>query len=75
MKVNKIRARAAKYLCIANRLPDHKMNVNQHIGRLAKRFQHGNADRNVGDEASVHHIKVNIVRSAKTDILHLGAQF
>ena len=74
MEVDQIRTGTAESFGIADRFKDHQMGVDKHIRCLAKRFQHGYADGNVGNEASVHYVKMNVIGAGETDFLHLCAK-
>src|SRR5207344_689023 len=43
---------------------DHQVHVEWHAGDALERFHHRHADRDVGDEMTVHHVHVNQLRAA-----------
>jgi len=51
----------AELLHVAHRLRDHQMDVQRQLRDLADGLHHGDADRNIGDEYTVHDIYMNIV--------------
>ena len=48
-------------LDVAHRLVDHQMDVQEHIGTLADRLDHGDPNGQVGHEAAVHDIHMEVV--------------
>ena len=75
MEHNKIGTGIAKCLCVSDRLIDHQMNIKEHLGHFPHRLQNGNADRDIGNEKSVHNVKMNIFRTGRTYIFNLDAEF
>ena len=61
MAGDEIRARVAELLDIALGLHDHQVYVDGQRRAIADGLEHGDADADIGDEAAVHHVKVDVV--------------
>ena len=57
MEVDQIRAGLAELFGITDGLVDHQMHVKKHLRLLAQRFEHRNADGDIGHKQAVHHVK------------------
>ena len=61
MDGQQIGAGLGKVLDVAYRLVDHQMDVQEHIGTLTDGLDHRDPDGQVGHEAAVHDIHMEIV--------------
>ncbi len=59
---------------IALGLDDHQMDVERLCRRAANRLEHDRADRDVGNEAAVHHVDMDPIGAGGVDGAHLLAQ-
>lgn len=61
MTGDEVRARVAELVDIALRLHDHQVHVDGQRRALADGLEHRDTDADIGDEAAVHHVKVDVV--------------
>ena len=64
---HEIGARGDEVRQVPFRLDDHQVHVERQPRALADRFDHDRADREVGDEAAVHHVDVQLIRETGLD--------
>ncbi len=53
--------RLGEVLDVPHRLVDHQVDVQKHVGALADRLDHRDADGEVGHKGAVHHIHMEVV--------------
>ena len=61
MTGDEVRARVAELVDIALGLHDHQVHVDGQRRALADGLEHRDTDADIGDEAAVHHVKVDVV--------------
>ena len=74
MDVHKIRPGVAEALHVADRPVDHQVHVQKHIRALPQGFEHRQSHGNIRYKLAVHHVIMDIVRSAPANILYLFAK-
>ena len=61
MAGDEVRARVAELIDIALGLYDHQVYVDGQRRALADGLKHGDADADIGDEAAVHYVEMDII--------------
>ena len=69
-----VRAGLDKFLGVADGTVDHQMHVQGQGSDRSQRLHHRNADGDVGDEHSVHHIHMHPVGAAALDVVNIPFQ-
>ena len=69
-----VRAGFDEFLGVADGAVDHQMYVQRQGSDRPQRFHHRNADGDVGDENSVHHIYMHPVGAVRFNIVNIPFQ-
>src|SRR6478736_174121 len=74
MNADRISTRSSKCLDVALGLDDHQVDVDVYLGRLPHRVHDHRTERDVGYEATIHHVDVDPVGAREFRFLYLFGQ-